>query len=157
MIWLFKVHWVYVSDWLLQIPIGQFTFTHWPVDYLKYTLPQNFCFVLYRFVLEYQMVYCLCAVSAWALNFLQFLIDASKMEYLIFSIPKCSIYIYIYNKEQCSVKNNNRMVCYLLTLGDMFRFHWNHHQGLCKNTNPLLGSFYHLYMFYSNLSRMYCR
>jgi len=54
---------------------------------------------------------------------------------LMFSIPKCSIHI---QKQQCSVKHNNHIVCYLLTLGDMFRFLWNHHQALSeKNTGPL--------------------
>ena len=42
-----------------------------------------------------------------------------------------------YNKQQCSDKHNNHIVCYLLTVGDMFRFPWNHHQALSKNTDPL--------------------
>jgi len=58
----------------------------------------------------------------------------------MFSIAKCSLHIYIYTKQQCSVKHNNHLLCYLLTLGtlgDVFRFTWNHHQALLKNIDPL--------------------
>jgi len=47
---------------------------------------------------------------------------------------------YIYTKQLCSVKHNDNLVCYLLTLGtlgDMFRFTWNHNQALFKNIYPL--------------------
>jgi len=49
--------------------------------------------------------------------------------FLMFSIPKHSTHI---NKQQCSVKHNNHIVCYLLTLVDMFRFPWNHHRALSE-------------------------
>jgi len=45
---------------------------------------------------------------------------------------RCQTSGMIYNKQQCSVKHNNHIVCYLLTLGDMFRFPWNHHQALSE-------------------------
>ena len=56
----------------------------------------------------------------------------------------CNIYVYIYlcfpsrsvrytyNKQQCSVKHNNHIACYLLTLGEMCRFPWNHHQAFSE-------------------------
>jgi len=53
--------------------------------------------------------------------------QARKLNFVLYFCTK-----YQDNKQQCSVKHNNHIVCYLLTLGDMFRFPWNHHQALSK-------------------------